>query len=182
VEAPEIDAEVPLLAGTTAPYVTDPHGWAVSTTGYTTMARKGRLSISFDKWANIHDSESYEEDENVYGVPTSAAEARALAELYQEAEDIVAALKSGVYVPPPPDGFVYSDNRTRKVGTGEFALDTWLPNMESMMNTNSYFGSLFSTPPLAHRMRNLVNRIHGRPEVEYEWPKRSFTIKLAHYD
>jgi hypothetical protein len=33
LDIPEIDAEVPLLAGATEPYVTDPHGWPVEREG-----------------------------------------------------------------------------------------------------------------------------------------------------
>lgn len=175
VDVPEIDDDVPLLAGSTAPYVTKPHGWPVSTTGYTTTARKGRLTVEFGRWPRIDDSESYEEDEHVYGVPSSAAEARYLAELYEEAEAILAAFESGEYVPPPPDGFVYRDHKPRS--EHGWMSDIWLSGMKNMLNMNSFFGRSTKTP-LDHRMRNLVNRMHGRPEVEYKRPEATGYIKI----
>ena len=56
--------------------------------------------------------EDIQEDEYVYGVPSSAAEARDLADLYQEAEDILAAYRAGEYVPPPPLPY-YRDNKPK---------------------------------------------------------------------
>lgn len=107
----DIDGDIPLLAGREAVYVTAPHGWKISREGRV-RARKGRLEVEFARDGSIYDHEDIQEDEYVYGVPSSAAEARDLADLYQEAEDILAAYRAGEYVPPPPLPY-YRDNKPK---------------------------------------------------------------------
>ena len=137
----DIDGDLPLLAGREATYVTTPHGWKVSRVPYVS-ARKGRLQVDLHDDGYIYDHEHVEEDEDVYGVPTSAAEARALAELYQEAEDILAAYRAGGYVPPSPLP-VYRDNRPKDRSFMGVMMGRLRVQMVRELNRDT-FGGLFA--------------------------------------
>jgi hypothetical protein len=134
-------------------------------------ATKGRLTVRFGKYPGIDDSEHIVEDESTYGVPTSAAQARRLADLYQEAEEILAAYEEGRYVPPPPLGFVFRDHQPRSTG------DPYLTAFASMIAHQFENSLFFRKEPLDHRMANLWRRMQGKPEQDA--PPRSYTSRSA---
>ena len=173
----DIDGEVPLLAGRTALYVTEPHGWPVDRVGSVT-ATKGRLTVRFGDYPGIDDDTDmpYEGGE----VPRGAAEARALADLWAEAEEILAAYESGAYVPPPALP-VYRDNQPRGLG------GLWLSGALSYLSgTMNMMGLLDPLEPYTRQEKftNIWRRMRGLEPI----PRRpkgdggKVTIKLAHYD
>jgi len=132
----EIDDDLEIIAGRTALYVTEPHGWKVSRV-LRVIARRGRLSVELHGKGYIYDSEDYTEDEHQYGVPSSSAEAQALADLYREAEDILAAYRSGEYVPPPVLP-VYRNNRPKDRSLLGLKMAAVMPSMLKTLNMNSW--------------------------------------------
>ena len=156
----EIDDDLPLLAGRKARYVTTPHGWPVNRIGYDVTATKGRLTVRFGKYPRIDDDEHVVEDETTYGVPTSAAEARALAALYEEAEAILAAYKAGEYVPPPALR-AYRDNQPRG---SSWLLSSMTSYLTGTMNMMSWLDPLVPYTR-QEKFENIWRRMRGEEPI-----------------
>lgn len=182
----EVDADLPLVAGRGAVYVTDPHGWRVSRVGRVSASR-GRLTVELHGDGYIYDSEDVTEDEHQYGVPSSAAEARHLAELYEQAEEILAAYRDGSYCPPSPLT-VYRDNRPRDRSLFGVMASGWISSMNAYLTGPSLL--MDALDPLEPYTRqeefmNVWRRMRGEVPVPRREKRRGgggVTIKLAHYD
>lgn len=154
----DLDDDLPLLAGRTAEYRTDPHGWLVNRVGVVT-ATKGRLTVDLDA-DYITDSEDVREDECQYGIPSSSREALELAALYQEAEEIIEAHRDGRYTPPSRLPYYYN----RKPRTFMSAMmDRFLSGVRRELTRDS-FGFFDYSMPRQTRKEMFIEtlRIIGR--------------------
>lgn len=180
----DIDGDLEMIAGRCAPYVTEPHGWRVDRISRVT-ARRGRLTVELHGSGYIYDSEA-----GGYGdpgsVPTSADDARRLADLYQQAEDILAAYRSGEYVPPSPLPVYYDRKLRDRSLMGMWAAKS-VKSMVRMLNTPSVLMDAFD--PLEpytvkEKFENVWRAMRGEDPIPRR-PKHvhsdGVTITLGHY-
>lgn len=175
----DIDDQLPLLAGREAVYVTAPHGWKISREGRV-RARKGRLEVEFDRDGSIYDHEDIQEDEYVYGVPTSAAEARHLADLYQEAEDILAAYRAGDYLPPSPLPY-YRDNKPKDRSIFGAMMSKYLAGMAHELNRPSLFDMLDPHHPytVKEKFANIWRAMRGEEPLPRRVKAKSGKVRMV---
>lgn len=176
----DIDADLPLLAGRLEPFFTSPHEWRVERVRVV-RAVKGEVTVRFDRGHAVVEVGNDEE----FDAPRSAAGLRALADLVEQADEIVAAYEAGVYVPPAPLP-VWVDNQPRG------PWNDWLGGAAAMLMQRSsimdFFG--YREPPLEHRLGNVWRRMQGRDPLP-DPPRPGWgsgtgrmegTTLVAHYD
>ena len=175
----DIDDDLPLIAGRNTLHVTDPHGWLVNREREVSASR-GRLTVELHGRGYIYDSEDYSEDECQYGVPSSYAEALALADLYREAEEILGAYRSGAYVPPHPLA-AYIDRKPRSErGMFGLLMAGAVESMKRQLNS-PLFMSFDPLEPYTRQERfgNVWRRMRGEdPIPRREKPKRTGYVKI----